>query len=1112
MLRLVSLHLHRAPRTDVLADALGELLATPPADVFAGELVLVPARGTERWLSQRLSHRLGRGTGPDPQDGLCAGVDFRSPRSLVAELTGARELDPWAPDALAWPLLGVIDDHLDQPWARTLALHLGAEHSGDEADFRAGRRYAVARRLAGLFASYADQRPRLLGDWLEGHATDGIGGPLGEDLAWQPPLWRALVERVPAPPPHERHASTLRGLREGPGDLPQRVSMFGHTRMSATEIELLCALGRHHDLHLWLPHPSDALWQALADGSGPVPRSGDHSHHRARHPLLATLGRDLRELQRALPDAADDAVASDTAHPAPRSSDTLLGWLQSDLHHNAPRPAGRALAAGDRSVQVHSCHGAARQVDVLREVLLGLLADDPTLEPRDIVVMCPDIETYAPLITAAFGLGEVVHGGHPAHRLRVRLADRALTRTNPLLGVAAQLLEVAGGRVPASQVLDLAQHPAVRHRFALSDDDLDTISAWVRESGVRWGLDRPHRAPYGLEQFVQNTWAFGLDRVLAGVALSEDSHGWIGTTLPLDDVGSNRVELAGRLAELVARLHTALGELSGHHPLDHWLDALTRAVLSLTGVERDDAWQAPQLQRELARVAVEAGDLATTTMRLSDVRALLTGHLAGRPTRANFRTGNLTVATLVPMRSVPHRVVCLLGLDDGTFPRAGLVDGDDVLARTPVTGERDPRSEDRQLLLDAVGSATETLMVSYTGADEHTGRPRPPSVPLGELLDALDRTTPEPVRSRVVVRHPLQPFDERSVTPGRLGGTEPFSFDPAMLATARAAVLDRPPAPGFLDAPLAAPVPGDLALVDLLTFFRDPVRGFFRGLDLTLPWEVDGVSDEMPVEIDALEAWAVGDRMLSDVLRGLHPDQALAAEWRRGALPPGQLGWRKAKEIRDQATALATAAFAHRRVPPRAVDVDVRLRGGRRVTGTVTPVYADRLVAVGYSRLDGKHLLASWVRLLALAAHRPDANWTALSIGRGGHRGSAVAQRLLGPAVEEPLSLLEDLVAVYDAGRREPLPLPVKTSFAWAGARYLGDDPRAAAEAAWHPGRFDGDDAAPAHVRVWGEHAPLERLLGPVPAGEEVVGETTRLGSLSARVWLPLLAAERAAL
>jgi len=1105
MLRLVSLHVHRAPRTDVLADALGELLATPMSDVFATELVLVPARGTERWLSQRLSHRLGRG---EAQDGVCAGVEFRSPRSLVAELTGARDEDPWAPDALAWPLLGAIDDNLTQPWARTLALHLGAEHSGDEAEFRAGRRYSVARRLAGLFASYADQRPQVLYDWLEGRAGDGLGAELDDDLAWQPPLWRAVVARVDAAPPHERQASTVRRLRDGPADLPRRISLFGHTRMSATEVELLDALATHHDLHLWLPHPSDALWQSLAGQTGAITRAEDRSHHLVEHPLLATLGRDLRELQRAL----GAGPATDVVHAPPALPDTLLGWLQADLRDNVLRPAGRVLGVADRSVQVHSAHGPARQVDVLREVLLGLLADDPTLEPRDVLVMCPDIETYAPLVSAAFGLGDVIRGAHPAHRLRVRLADRALTQTNPLLAVAAQLLEVAGGRVPASQVLDLIAHPAVRHRFAFTDDDLDAITAWVRESGVRWGLDRDHRAPYGLEEFVQNTWSFGIDRVLAGVALSDDSRGWVGTTLPLDDVGSNRVELAGRLAEFVDRLRVAVGELSGHRALGSWLDSLTRAVLSLTQVDRADAWQTGQLQREMATVVTEAGALAATTMRLSDVRSLLGGHLAGRPTRANFRTGSLTVCTMVPMRSVPHRVVCLLGLDDGTFPRAGLRDGDDVLARTPLTGERDPRSEDRQLLLDAVGSATEHLVVTYTGANEHSGQSRPPSVPLGELLDALDRTCSGPVRSAVLVQHPLQPFDVRALTPGALGASTSFSFDPAMLATARAAVPGRPVAPGFLSAPLTQSAQGDVALADLLAFFRDPVKGFFRALDLTLPWEVEGVSDEMPVEIDQLEAWGVGDRMLSDMLGGVNPDQALAAEWRRGSLPPGQLGWRKARELRDQAKELALAALTHRRVTPRAIDVDVPLRGGRRVTGTVSPVYADRLVAVGYSRLDGKHLMDSWIRLLALAAHQPDHSWTALTIGRGGHRGAGVAQRLLGPAIEEPRVLLEDLVAIYDAGRCEPLPLPVKTSYAWASARVLGDDPVEPARSVWHPGRFDGEDAAPAHVRVWGQHAALERLLGPVPAGEEIDGESTRLGALSARLWLPMLRCERAVL
>ncbi len=1104
MLPGVTLHLHRAPGTAQLADGLADLLVRPQPDPFAEELVLVPARGVERWLAQRLSHRLGAG---ERGDGVCAGVTFRSPGSLVAELTGTRDEDPWAPDALAWPLLEVIDASLDQEWCRTLAGHLGHFDAGDEAELRRGRRYAVARRLAGLLASYATQRPQLLVDWAEGRPTDGAGGEVPEDLRWQLPLWQAVVDRVGAPPPHERHAAALARLREAGADLPPRLSLFGHTRLPVTEVELLEAVAVHHDLHLWLPHPSDRLWRTLAGpaAQGPVRRREDTSHHRVGHPLLATLGRDVRELQRSLATTElHDHPPGDAEGP-----DTLLGWLQADLRADEPRPEGRTLAEGDRSVQVHRCHGPARQVDVLREVLLGLLADDPTLQPRDILVMCPDIETYAPLITAGFGLGEVVEGGHPAHRMRVRLADRALSRTNPLLGVAAGLLDLAGGRCTASQVLDLAHAAPVRRRFGWTDDDLDAITAWVRESGIRWGLDPDHREPFGLGAYVHNTWQFGVDRVLAGVAMSDDARAWLGTTLPLDDVGSNRVELAGRFAEYVDRIRDATDRLTGTRPLSEWLRALDEGLSALTRVDRDEGWQAGQVQRELAAVLAESGERADTPMRLADVRSLLGGHLAGRPTRANFRTGTLTVCTMVPMRSVPHRVVCLVGLDDGVFPRIGSVDGDDVLARDPLTGERDVRSEDRQLLLDAIGAATEALVVTYTGADAHTGRPRPPAVPLGEVLDALDRTTQDPVRERIVVEHPLQPFDLRNVQPGALGTPGPFTFDPTALSAVRAAAGDRPPARAFAGSPLPQPPADDVALADLVAFFRDPVKGFFRSLDVALPWERDGVSDQMPVEIDKLEEWGVGDRMLRDMVALVHPDQALAMEWRRGFLPPGQLGWRKAREVREQAMELARAALTHRRSTPRAVDVEVDLGGGRRLTGTVTGLYGDRLVSVNYSRVDGKHLLDSWVRLLAVAADDPDRNITALVVGRR-PKGSGVAQRLLGPPPEAPDVLLRDLVALYDAGRREPLPLPMRTSYAWAQAVHQGDDPRDAADRKWRSARFPGEQEDPAQVRVWGQHAPLDVLLTEPRPDEPVAGEPTRLGGYAARLFLPLLDAERA--
>ena len=1126
----------------MLADGLAELLTTPLPDPFATEVVVVPARGMERWLSQRLSHVLGRA--PGGSDGVCAGVEFRTPWSLVAEITGTRDDDPWSPDALAWPVLDVIDASLDEPWATPLALHLGHGLAADEADLRVGRRYAVARRVAGLFASYAVQRLGVLEAWGDGRDEDGCGEPVPADLAWQPPLWRLLAARVGAPPPHQRHRETLAQLRDDPGafDLPARLSLFGHTRIPTTEVQLLAALAEQRDVHLWLPHPSDALWDELAPmaAEGPVPRAVDRSFDAARHPLLVSLGRDVRELQRTLGGAealGPEALALTAPQPAGAPPDTLLGWLQADLAANITGAVSGAAATrhwtrDDRSLQVHACHGPARQVEVLREVLLGLLVADPTLEPRDILVMCPDIESYAPLVQASFGLADVVgEDGHPAHQLRVRLADRALHQTNPLLSVAGRLLDLAGGRAPASQVLDLAHAEPVRRRFRFTDDDLDQLATWVDESGVRWGFDAEHRRDFGLDDFVQNTWRFGVDRLLAGVSMSADAGTWIDKTLPIDDVGSGQVDLVGRLAEYVDRLVAVTDLLVGSHPLSHWLEALGDGVATLTDVSSDDAWQAGQVQRELSRIAAEsAGSVESAgsahpgvgsgLLRLPDVRALLSHRLAGRPTRANFRTGTLTVCTMVPMRSVPHRVVCLLGLDDGVFPRVGITDGDDLLARDPMTGERDLRSEDRQLLLDAVLAATETLVVTYAGADAYSGQRRPPAVPLGELLDALDDTaTPSgglPLSEAVVTHHPLQPFDPRNVTPGALVPDEPFSFDPTALAGARASVGPRTARAPFLPESLPPLPADDVALDDLAAFLKHPVKGFLRSrLDLALPAEEELVADGLPVEIDQLAQWGVGDRVLTDLLAGIDPGRAREQEWRRGVLPPGRLGWRMLGELVDRAVPLARATVALRTREATAVDIDVDLGDSRWLRGTVPEVYGDRLVRVSYSRLGATHRLQSWLLLLALSAADPDRNWTAHTIGRPTNSRShdAHATSLLGPICDYAArDALRALVDLRDRGLGGPLPLPIKASFTYAKWRRTDAtvaEARRRAGFDWDDGRFPGECSDAAHARVWGPRAGLPGTDVPPLPGEEVPGEPGRFGSLALRLWNPLFDAEQ---
>ena len=1129
MLTTVPLTLHHAPRTDLLADDLARLLASPLADPFTSEVVVVPARGVERWLTQRLSHRLG--TGARGGDGVCAGVRFLAPHSLVSMLLGREHDDPWSPDQLVWPLLEAIDDCLGERTFATLAHHLG---HGDDEDERSSRRYSVARRLAGLFSSYAVQRPQVLADWRAGRDLDGAGADLDADLLWQAELWRRLEARVPSQAPDLRHTDTLARLRAG-GDgleLPSRLSLFGHTRLPASEVELLDALSSMREVHLWLPQASPALWDSLAPtaSEGPVRRAVDPSARLVHHPLLASLGRDSRELRRTLGPVAEQP--SPGSAPLPQ---TLLGWLQADLRANTAPAAevrgGRTVTEEDRSVQVHACHGAARQVDVLREVLVGLLEDDPTLEPRDILVMCPDIESYAPLISAGFGLADVADAtsgarAHPAHQLRVRLADRALGATNPLLGIAASLVEVAGGRMTATEVLDLAAADPVRLRFGFTDDHLERIADWVRDAGIRWGHDREHRGRFGLD-LDDNTWLVGMRRILLGAAMSGQGHRHVGRTLPLDDVGDGDLDLLGRFAEFIDRLHGFTTRAAGSTSATDWSQALIEAVDSLTAVTRDDIWQDAQFHREMERIASGPG-ANTTRLRHADVRALLARSLRGRPTRSNFRTGTLTVCTMVPMRSVPHRVVALVGLDDGTFPRVSSVDGDDVLARRPLTGERDLRSEDRQLLLDAIGAATEHLVITYTGRGEHTGSEHPPAVPVGELIDALELTAvpagSTSVREHVVVEHPLQPFDELNLTAGALIPRTPFTFDRTALAGATAArspqlaVRELVPTPlPSVEHPDGEPIP--VSLADLQEFYRHPVKAFLRSrLRISTPRDGDEDKDAVPISLDGLEQWDVGDRLVHDVLGGADPQSAMVAEQLRGLLPPDELGVGVLEGIVARVRPLVDYASVLRQGPSRALDIDIDL-GSHRLTGTVSDLYGNNLVTVSFSNLSAKHRIAAWINALALAAGAPDENWTVHTVGK--YRSSGKFSMIKPLPRDESVEMLRTLVQIQQQGLREPLPLPLKTSLAWAEEhchvlRGRDADPDAAALREWRTPTFNDsgfpkEDQASWHVRAWGEAAPYRVLTAP-PRPDETGGDLDaphRLSHYAWRVWGPLLTGDR---
>lgn len=1009
------LTVHRSEQTGVLADVLAAQLAEPLVDPMQPEVVAVPARGVERWLQQRLALRLGAGPGGD---GIAANIDFPSTDQLLQRVVLATADDPeaaqaWYSERLVWPVLRVLDAHRKDPRLVVLANHL----SGPDGQ---SRRLSAASTIANLFAAYGWQRPAMLADWATGGGTDGSGRRLDETLAWQPWFWQLVRDEIGAPHLAEQLGVVVETLRQDPGvvDLPERIALFGATRLPESLRVVLAALAEHREVSLYLPHPSAAMWSTVADRTGTVPRPRTAAGApRPAHPLLAALARDVQELQEVLAPVID----RDEHHVVGHRGDSLLAAVQAGLAADdlAPRSGPSEL---DDSLEVHACHGPERQVEVLRDRLLRLFDDHRDLQPRDVLIMCPDVEAFAPLIQGAFGQRGL---DHPGFSLRVRLADRGLRGTNEILDVLAAVVDLAAGRVRAGELLDLLGLPAVARRFAVTEDEFDTVSGWIARSGVRWAIDEVQRDRFGMAGFPQGTASVGRDRLLLGVLAEESENQWLGAGLPMAGLESTKIDLAGRFAEFIGRIGTLLGAMDQRRSAHAWAELLVAAIDDLTEPGPDTQWHRAQAIGMIndSLGAAGAGDLE---LGRDDVRGLMRRLVASRPTRSNFCTGELTVCTLTPMRSVPHRAVVLLGMDSGSFPRAASIDGDDILRRVPLIGERDRGDEDRQVFLDAIGSAVDHLLVFYTGADPVTGATVPPPVVVSELIDTAECVAG---RTGVVQRHTLHAFDARNFQ--ITGGTEPISYDTRLLRGTRAlaqltASGGRGPARSTVAAAQLPPADAsaDIDLADLIDFFQAPTERFVRQrLGAVLPDSDETHPDQLEVTLDGLQTWRVGDRYLRSFLGGADPGEIEGAEVRRGELPPFGIGQAVLSDIREKAQAIGRAAAVHRTAPSDTIDVRVRLSDGRRLNGTVNDAFDNRLVHVTFSKLGAKYRLASWIRLLAVAAGSARPVREALTIGaaRGTQPGAQLSRLTLS---DDPLVLLEKLVAIRDAGLRAPLWLP----------------------------------------------------------------------------------------
>ncbi len=1101
----MALLIHVGSHPDELVGRLCEELSSPPADPFAQEVVAVPTRGIERWLTQRIAAELADRTSGD---GVCANVEFPSPRRLVREVLRAvpelaSALDAWEGPALTRTVVSVVDDHLGEPWMWLLARFIDAPNAVDS--LGNSQRLRAARKIAGLFTRYARRRPEMVRAWMEGDDVGPDGGALAGADVWQAHLWRLVRARIGTPSLAELIPSALEPIRGVGLDLalPERLFVYGLTSADPMDVEVFEALAAARDVHLHLLHPSLVLWRdtaVLAErdgiraGSG---RASDPTAHLPSHPLLRSWAQESRELQLVL--ASRDHTSVPSAGESGNADTTLLERLQHDIRSNA-LPAAGAAADGDRSVQIHVCHGARRQVEVLRDAILHVLAADATLEPRDVAIMTPDLATFSPLLEAVFlgaaggdTFGERT-GEDALPDLRLRIADRAPAATNPLVRFAATVLDLACSRLEAGTIRELVAMPVVRRLFGFDEETADAIAAVIEDTNVRWGLDGDHRALWNAGTLGDHTWRRGLDRALSGVFYADSSVRVVGTVAPLDGAEGQEALPIGLLAQIVDRIFAVRHLLGEPQPHSQWGPAIGAAVRLLAAPAPDDQWQWGQLERLLEESfpGVETGG-DDPLLDPAEARLAVDDWSREVPSPLHFGTGDITVCTLVPMRSVPYRVVCLLGMDDQRFPRSSRADGDDLLVDNEIIGDSDRGAEDRQLLLDAVMAAGDHLIVTYSGRDALTNAEYPPAVPIAELTDVLFDMVGEAGVESLRTHHPLQPFSEINFVSGGLGVPGPWGFDPMQfrgsLAVQRRTSTDA--------RRLLLPVPEDdvfseIRLEDLGRFIEHPAREFIRArLGFVIPRPGEIPDDTVPTDLGPLEEWKVTNRFLAGLLQG-HPVEALEAHERAGDnLPPGDLGRAGLDKARGRAHDLWTAATEVGYDPERHRQFAGAVRvGDRTVEGLITAdPGASRVDMVTPSRLKGKQRLRVFVHMLFLSALDPSRPWRGLLIGRHLY-GDKLWSVRIGPLRGEPEDrqqeanrLLSGLVDLYVEGLVKPIPLPCETSFIWQ--RKVGGDlgsARKLAAKAWETDKFSPEAKDPANEFLFpdlGTMSALERSSFP---------------------------------
>jgi exodeoxyribonuclease V gamma subunit len=1097
-----------------LRAAVFQWLGNHPLAPLESEIFLVQSNGVAEWLKIALAEEMG----------VCAATRIALPARFLWETYRGmlgRERVPsrsaFDKAALTWRLMGMLPALLSDPAFVPLRHFLG---DGDPE-----RRLQLAQRLSDLFDQYQVYRADWLADWAGGldqlRTARGDAEALGDDQRWQPQLWRAVIANL-APAGRDLgratiHNQFLQAITDDvapAGRPPRRVVLFGISALPSQTLEALAALARHTQVLLAVPNPCQFYWGDIIEGRellkarhkrqqlrggvdlGAVPLEQLHAHS---HPLLAGWGRQGRDFVRML-----DGFDSQAARPDNLRVDLfsqgegahLLGQVQAAIRDMLPlhEHAQQVLAPGDRSIQFHIAHSVQREVEVLHDQLLSWFdaaagvetgtgkeaRAEPPLRPRDVVVMVPDIDAFSAAIHAVFGQ----HKRSDARHIPFEIGDVNERRVNPLLVALEWLLRLPQQRCRQSEVRDLLDVPALAARFGLGQDDLSTVGLWIDGAGVRWGLDQAHRDGLGLGPAgEQNAWIFGVRRMLLGYA----SHASFDGIEPYLEVGGLDAALAGSLAQLVETLLAWRARLARSYAPPAW-GMHARALLAAFF---DSGEEGDRLTLNRLEAALEAWlDTCEQAqfdqeLPLSVLREAWLGSLDEPTLNHQFVSGGVTFCTLMPMRAVPFKVVCLLGMNDGDFPRRASDFDFDLLALPGMArpGDRSRRDDDRYLMLEALLAARDKFYISWVGRNVRDNSAQPASVLVSQLRDYLAAGWPLDL-NRLTTLHALQPFSRRYFEQGGLltyaREWRAVHADPGALVVPDGGVL----APFELDPKFR------LKLSELARFMRQPVRYFFRQrLGVVFADAAALGEDEEPFSLNGLERYELEDHLLDDSLQdglqmSLQPgtpeglDQVRASLGaraerlaREGVLPIGLIGVQWQRQLVEALVPVRSAwlelcarfgqAFDKRAVSLQFGEVRLedwldKLRSNG--SDTVWLMQTSSKVLDKKGRPRGEKLIAPWLRQLAGAA--TGLHVTGYLVAR-----DAVITMAPLPQFDAGV-ILSGLVAVWRDGMNRPVPTACKTALALV----QDGDPRAAYDGSFN---LSGENADLCLARLWPDFAAL---------------------------------------